>query len=53
MDWIGDGEQVGVFDATGAAWYDIGTPGRLDAARRAFGASPPAAAAPAARGDGA
>ncbi|WP_428278668.1 sugar phosphate nucleotidyltransferase [Candidatus Palauibacter sp.] len=39
MDWIGDGEHVAVFDATGAAWYDIGTPERLDAARRAFGAS--------------
>ena len=39
MDWIGDGEHVGVFDATGVAWYDIGTPERLDAARRAFRAS--------------
>lgn len=42
MDWIGDGEHVGAFDATGAAWYDIGTPERLEAARRAFGAAAPA-----------
>ena len=51
MDWIGDGEHVGVFDATGAAWYDIGTPERLDAARRAFGAAPGAEVAPSAETD--
>ncbi|MCE2531309.1 MAG: NTP transferase domain-containing protein [Acidimicrobiia bacterium] len=48
MDWIGDGEHVGVFDATGAAWYDIGTPERLDAARRAFGVATGAGSAPSA-----
>lgn len=42
MDWIADGEHVAVFDATGAEWYDVGTPERLDAARRAFGAAPSA-----------
>ena len=39
MDWIGEGERVGVFDATGVPWHDIGTPERLAAARRAFGAA--------------
>ena len=59
MDWIGDGEHIAAFDATGAAWYDIGTPERLDAARRAFGAAPSADgtatadAAPSAGGHGA
>ncbi len=48
MDWIGDGEHVGVFDATGAAWYDIGTPERLHDARRAFGVATGAATAPSA-----
>ena len=48
MDWIGDGEHVGAFDATGAAWYDIGTPERLDAARRAFGVAAGAETAPSA-----
>ncbi|WP_420633944.1 nucleotidyltransferase family protein [Candidatus Palauibacter sp.] len=46
MDWIGDGERVGVFDATGTPWYDIGTPERLAAARRAFAAGSATGATP-------
>lgn len=33
---VGQGERIAVFDATGAAWHDIGTPERLEAARTAL-----------------
>ena len=45
MEWIGDGEHIGTFDVTDAAWYDIGTAERLAAARRHFGAAVPGGAA--------
>ena len=38
MEWIRDGEHIGVFDMTKVAWFDIGTPERLAAARRALAA---------------
>ena len=38
MEWIRDGEHIGVFDMTDVAWFDIGTPERLAAARRALAA---------------
>ena len=46
MEWIGEGERVGAVDVTGTPWYDIGTPERLAAARRAFGAAPSGSDAP-------
>ena len=36
MRLVAAGERVACFDATDATWYDIGTPERLDTARRAF-----------------
>lgn len=33
---VGEGETIAVYDAGGATWHDIGTPERLEAARRAF-----------------
>ncbi len=38
MRLVGEGERIAVFDATGAAWHDIGTPERLEAARTATAA---------------
>lgn len=35
---VSEGETIAVYDASGAAWHDIGTPERLEAARRALGA---------------
>lgn len=33
---VGEGETIAVHEARGARWHDIGTPERLEAARRAF-----------------
>ena len=38
MRLIGEGEHIAVHDATGAAWYDIGTPERLEEAREGLAA---------------
>ena len=38
MRLVGEGERIAVFDATGVAWHDIGTPERLEAARAALAA---------------
>ena len=38
MRLIGTGERIAVHDATGAAWYDIGTAERLEAAREGLAA---------------
>ena len=35
------GERIVPHDVTGASWLEIGTPDRLDAARRALGDSGP------------
>jgi len=36
MELVAAGEVIACYDATDSRWYDIGTPARLNAARRAF-----------------